>query len=157
MSATISKKIETVLDIASLEKAFKYFGLKVSTNQKASFYGGRKIKVDLAIPSTTLEELGFPSSYSTDIGINIKNGIPEIVADHMNKKAITALTGILPHFNDLGKNIQAMNTLEAQGGKLYPLIDIDEEEYGIFLEESENTGEQSLGVNGFVGEGGGSW
>ncbi|MCB2160606.1 hypothetical protein KQH40_00810 [bacterium] len=159
MSKTISKKVSQRVNASNLAKAFRMMGIEAQENTHVRLYGGQKELADINLPPTELKKLGINSAYGTGIGIQVDaDGVATLRFDHFNEKTASTLSGLLPGLNQIGAAAADIQGYLSKGFELRPHIDLENNEYGVFL-ETKNQGRQHLGGKAWEtgNDGGGLW
>ncbi len=149
MSKTITKKVSQRVNTEHLASAFRLMGIDVQQDAEIRLFANKNEVVSIALSPQELEKLGVKSAYQTGIGINISTeGQAEMRYDHANEAAAKTLAGLLPGLSQIGSAAGDIQKYLEMGFTLRPHIDLENQEYGVFL-ESKDQGQQHLGGAGW--------
>ena len=149
MSKTISKKVSGKVSASNLVKAFRLMGIDAQQKAEIRLYARKSESVSIALPPEALEQLGIKSAYRTGIGINIDpGGQTEMRYDHANEAAVRTLAALLPGLSQIGAAAEDIQKYLEMGFALKPHIDLENHEYGVFL-EAKDQDQQQIGGAGW--------
>jgi hypothetical protein len=131
MSQTITKHIQLAIQQENLVQAFSLMGLMIEQSADLRLFHGYRT-VALKIPSSVVEQIGFPPTlFSDGVGLDFQDGQVIFIYDHYNQALFDDLAPYVEALNAIGSQAENLRGLGAQGYTFEPVFDLKKQEIGI--------------------------